>query len=178
MVQAAQSNASTGLLQKTTVGLRKNGTPVSLSLSINQAREKEETLFIMATHYSAQAESKPERRLATSSVQAPEKPAPSDQPLDLNKSQKKVSLAEQLTDVGNQTINVAHDFNSPVFGVRQLVTHLHSMVQLSDHQKALFDLLERKCRRIGDSIRHLKDFTGRNQASADSWTSTRPWKTF
>ena len=158
MVQAAQQNAPNSLSQYTTVGLRKNGTPVSLSLAINRAREGEDHLLVVALHYIAQVESRSERRLATTTVQAPERQPTPDQPLDLNKPQRRFPLAEQLTEVGNRTLNVAHDFNSPVFGVRQLVTHLRSMVQLSDHQKALFDLLERKCRRIGDNIRGLKDF--------------------
>ncbi len=159
IVQAAgSSNTSNATLQRTTFGLRKNGTPVQLNIAINNARVEEEDLLVVVLHYIPQADTRQERHLPSAPSTPQDIQDSSPQPLDLTRSQKRFPLAEQLTEVGNQTITVAHDFNSPVFGVRQLVKSLRSMVQLSDHQKALFDLLERKCRRIGNGFKQLKEF--------------------
>ncbi len=161
-VSGAVSSASASL-QKTTFGLRKNGTPVQLNLAINHARSEgesllKEDLLVVVMHYVAQADTRQERHLPSAPADKPDQPDSRNLPLELNRPQKRFPLAEQLTGIGNQTITVAHDFNSPVFGVRQLVSSLRSMVQLSDHQKALFDLLERKCRRIGTGFRQLTEF--------------------
>ncbi|QPJ60439.1 MAG: PAS domain S-box protein [Candidatus Nitronauta litoralis] len=159
LIQAAgTSGTSNASLQRTTFGLRKNGTPVQLNIAINHAHGEDEDLLIVIMHYVPQVDTRQERHLPSAPTAKQDQPVSPDQPLDLARPQKRFPLAEQLTEVGNQTITTAHDFNSPVFGVQQLVKSLRSMVQLSDHQKALFDLLERKCRRIGEGFKQLKEF--------------------
>lgn len=155
MVRAAhQPDRFNGTLQQAVVGVRNNGTPVHLDLAVSRSVVEDQDLFILTLQYISTPTLKAER-IREQETEAGRSP---DQPLDLVPSHKKLSIGDQMAEVANETITVAHDFNSPVFGVRKLAKHLRSLVSLNDNQQVLFDLLERKLQRIGRSVRKLKDF--------------------
>ena len=155
---AAQSGAFNGAIHRQVMGLRSNGTPVPLTLGVSHGVVDGQELYVLTLHYTAQAALRPERK-APARVADPEpRAAKPDQPLDLPAPQRRVSLGEQLTEVANQTLMAAHEFDSPVFGVRRLVEHLRGLLPLEEHPKVLFDLLERKCRRLSEHFRKLREF--------------------
>jgi signal transduction histidine kinase len=66
--------------------------------------------------------------------------------------------AEKLSAVGKLSASIAHEFNNPLFGIRNVVAGIRRRIALEEEDAELVDLALKECDRIKYLIQSLQDF--------------------
>ena len=66
--------------------------------------------------------------------------------------------ADKLGAIGKLSASIAHEFGSPIFGIRNLLAGLKSRATLEAGDKKMVDIAINECNRIKDLLYQLKDF--------------------
>ncbi len=76
----------------------------------------------------------------------------------LRLSQKKLQHAEKMSAVGKLSASIAHEFNNPIYGIRNVLEKLREESALSSKEKGFVGLAINECNRISNLITKLQDF--------------------
>jgi PAS domain S-box-containing protein len=77
---------------------------------------------------------------------------------DLENSQKKLLHAEKLSATGKLSASIAHEFNNPIYGIRNVLEMISEEVPLDRSQQVFINLAVKECNRMKDLILKLQDF--------------------
>lgn len=72
--------------------------------------------------------------------------------------QMKVIHAEKLGAIGRLSASIAHEFNNPIFGIRNVLEHLIKKITMDTRNKEYVDMAIHECDRMAGFIRKLQDF--------------------
>jgi signal transduction histidine kinase len=73
---------------------------------------------------------------------------------------------EKLRAIGKLSASIAHEFNNPIYGIRNVLEKISDEVELSDRQNGFIRLAIDECNRIKNLIMKLQDF---NRPSSDQF---------
>jgi len=76
----------------------------------------------------------------------------------LRLSQKKLQHAEKMSAVGKLSASIAHEFNNPIYGIRNVLEKLREESALSSKEMGFVGLAINECNRISNLIAKLQDF--------------------
>jgi PAS domain S-box-containing protein len=77
---------------------------------------------------------------------------------DLAKSQKQLLHAEKLSATGKLSASIAHEFNNPIYGIRNVLEMISEEVPMDRSYQVYMDLAIKECNRMKDLILKLQDF--------------------
>ena len=78
--------------------------------------------------------------------------------LDLATSQKQLLHAEKLSVAGSLSASIAHEFNNPIYGIRNVLEMISEEVPMDGTYRVFIDLAVKECNRIKDLILKLQEF--------------------
>lgn len=76
----------------------------------------------------------------------------------LKKTHEQLLHSEKLSALGKLTGSIAHEFNNPIYGLRNIVEQTREEIGLSKEIKELLDLAVRECDRMAGLVRKLQGF--------------------
>lgn len=76
----------------------------------------------------------------------------------LEKFQESLIHTEKLAALGKLTGSIAHEFNNPLYGVRNIIEQTLSECHLNQEFKQLLSLGLKECNRMADLVRKLREF--------------------
>lgn len=76
----------------------------------------------------------------------------------LKKVHEQLMHIEKLSALGKMTGSIAHEFNNPLYGVRNIVEQTLDEKGLSEEIRGLLRLAVKECNRMADLIRKLREF--------------------
>lgn len=79
---------------------------------------------------------------------------------DLESAHRQLMHAEKLSATGKMAASMAHEFNNPIFGIRNVLEKIMRRVQLDDKNKRFVQLAIKECDRVTQLIRKVLDFHG------------------
>ena len=109
----------------------------SLRLEINERKKIEEAL--------QQAHNELEQRVE-------------ERTLELKTTHEQLLHAEKLSAIGKLTASIAHEFNNPLFGIRNVLSGINRRVSLRKDDAELVTMALQECDRIKHLILDLQDF--------------------
>ena len=77
---------------------------------------------------------------------------------ELKQSQEQLLHTEKLRAIGKLTASIAHEFNNPIYGIRNVLEKISEEVELNDRQRGFVNMATDECNRVKDLIRKLQDF--------------------
>jgi len=77
---------------------------------------------------------------------------------DLESTHLQLLHAEKLTATGKMAASMAHEFNNPIFGIRNVLEKIMRRVHLEDNNKRFVQLAIQECDRVSLLIRKVLDF--------------------
>jgi len=77
---------------------------------------------------------------------------------ELKKAWDQLLHAEKLGAIGKLSASIAHEFGSPIFGIRNVLSEIDENPSCKGTDPELVDLAIRECDRITDLIKKLRDF--------------------
>lgn len=77
---------------------------------------------------------------------------------ELQKTHRQLLQAEKLSSLGQLAASVAHEFGSPIFGIRNVLQALQKQAILNKDHAALVDLAIQECGRMKDLLANLQNF--------------------
>ncbi|MBI4389528.1 MAG: response regulator [Nitrospinae bacterium] len=77
---------------------------------------------------------------------------------ELRTAHQQLLHAEKLSATGKLAASIAHEFNNPIYGIRNVLEQLREDLALDETHAHLADLAIRECSRIATLIRKLQDF--------------------
>lgn len=77
---------------------------------------------------------------------------------ELEFSQDKLAHLEKLSELGKLTATIAHEFNNPIFGIRNILDQTRENDCIDEEQKYLLGLGVEECDRMTDLVGKLQDF--------------------
>jgi PAS domain S-box-containing protein len=77
---------------------------------------------------------------------------------DLESTHLQLLHAEKLSATGKMAASMAHEFNNPIFGIRNVLEKIMRRVQLEDNNKRFVKLAIQECDRVALLIRKVLDF--------------------
>jgi PAS domain S-box-containing protein len=77
---------------------------------------------------------------------------------ELKKVHERFLHAEKLAALGKMTGSIAHEFNNPLYGVRNVLEQTAEHLAHDAEYKPLLTLAVKECNRMADMIRRLRDF--------------------
>lgn len=66
---------------------------------------------------------------------------------------------EKLCVIGKLSTTIVHEFNNPIFGIRNVLNEIKKNASLNKDHRELVNLAIYECNRIKEFITHLQDFT-------------------
>jgi signal transduction histidine kinase len=84
--------------------------------------------------------------------------------VELEKTYAQLLHAEKLSAIGKLTASIAHEFNNPLYGIKNVIEGIKRNFTLDDEYRELLDLALSECDRVRDLIKNLQDF---NRPSSD-----------
>ena len=77
---------------------------------------------------------------------------------DLESTHLQLLHAEKLSATGKMAASMAHEFNNPIFGIRNVLEKIMRRVQMEDKNKRFVELAIQECDRVAMLIRRVLDF--------------------
>jgi PAS domain S-box-containing protein len=77
---------------------------------------------------------------------------------DLESTHLQLLHAEKLSATGKMAASMAHEFNNPIFGIRNILEKIMRRVQMEDKNKRFVQLAIQECDRVALLIRKILDF--------------------
>jgi PAS domain S-box-containing protein len=77
---------------------------------------------------------------------------------DLESTHLQLLHAEKLTATGKMAASMAHEFNNPIYGIRNVLEKIMRRVQMADNNKRFVQLAIQECDRVAMLIRKILDF--------------------
>ena len=77
---------------------------------------------------------------------------------DLESTHLQLLHAEKLSATGKMAASMAHEFNNPIFGIRNVLEKIMRRVQMEDNNKRFVKLAIQECDRVTLLIRKVLDF--------------------
>jgi PAS domain S-box-containing protein len=77
---------------------------------------------------------------------------------DLESTHLQLLHAEKLSATGKMAASMAHEFNNPIFGIRNVLEKIMRRVQMEDNNKRFVKLAIQECDRVATLIRKILDF--------------------
>jgi PAS domain S-box-containing protein len=77
---------------------------------------------------------------------------------DLESTHLQLLHAEKLSATGKMAASMAHEFNNPIFGIRNVLEKILRRVQMEDNNKRFVKLAIQECDRVALLIRKVLDF--------------------
>ena len=77
---------------------------------------------------------------------------------DLESTHLQLLHAEKLSATGKMAASMAHEFNNPIFGIRNVLEKIMRRVQMDDNNKRFVKLAIEECDRVAMLIRKILDF--------------------
>ena len=77
---------------------------------------------------------------------------------DLESTHLQLLHAEKLSATGKMAASMAHEFNNPIFGIRNVLEKIMRRVQMEDNNKRFVKLAIQECDRVTILIRKVLDF--------------------
>lgn len=77
---------------------------------------------------------------------------------DLKVAHEQLLHVEKLAAIGRLSGSIAHEFNNPIFGIRNVLVGIKRRASLADEDVELVDLALNECDKVKDLIRDLQDF--------------------
>lgn len=77
---------------------------------------------------------------------------------ELRNTYNQLVHSEKLAATGKLSAAIAHEFNNPIYGIRNVLEQLYEEVPLNETFKHLVSLSLRECNRIADLTKKLQDF--------------------
>ncbi|GJL77927.1 MAG: hypothetical protein NPINA01_09160 [Nitrospinaceae bacterium] len=77
---------------------------------------------------------------------------------ELNQSQKQLLHSEKLSATGKLSASIAHEFNNPIYGIRNVLEMVGEEVSMDRSHQVFIDLAVKECNRMKDLIQKLQDF--------------------
>lgn len=77
---------------------------------------------------------------------------------DLESTHLQLLHAEKLSATGKMAASMAHEFNNPIFGIRNVLEKILRRVQMEDNNKRFVKLAIQECDRVTMLIRKVLDF--------------------
>jgi len=77
---------------------------------------------------------------------------------DLESTHLQLLHAEKLSATGKMAASMAHEFNNPIFGIRNVLEKIMRRVQMEDNNKRFVKLAIQECDRVTMLIRKVLDF--------------------
>ncbi|MFQ5717693.1 MAG: PAS domain S-box protein, partial [Nitrospinales bacterium] len=76
----------------------------------------------------------------------------------LKKSREQLVHAEKLSAIGKLAASMAHEFNNPIYGIRNVLEQIEERIPMNDAYKEMAGLAVRECNRVAELIWKLQDF--------------------
>jgi PAS domain S-box-containing protein len=77
---------------------------------------------------------------------------------DLESTHLQLLHAEKLSATGKMAASMAHEFNNPIYGIRNVLEKIMRRVQMEDNNKRFIQLAIQECDRVTMLIRKVLDF--------------------
>jgi signal transduction histidine kinase len=77
---------------------------------------------------------------------------------ELKQAHEQLIHAEKLSAAGKLAASIAHEFNNPIYGIRNVLEQIGELKTLEERYKSLAGLAVRECNRVTDLIKKLQDF--------------------
>lgn len=77
---------------------------------------------------------------------------------DLEAAHRQLLHAEKLSATGKMAASMAHEFNNPIYGIRNVLEKILRRVKMEDNNKRFVKLAIKECDRITSLIRKILDF--------------------
>lgn len=77
---------------------------------------------------------------------------------EVKSTHQKLLHSEKLSAIGKMSASIAHEFNNPLFGIRNALEEIHEGAQLNSEYQVLLEIGIKECNRIKDLIIKLQDF--------------------
>ncbi len=77
---------------------------------------------------------------------------------DLESTHLQLLHAEKLSATGKMAASMAHEFNNPIFGIRNILEKILRRVRMEDNNKRFVQLAIQECDRVALLIRKILDF--------------------
>jgi PAS domain S-box-containing protein len=77
---------------------------------------------------------------------------------DLESTHLQLLHAEKLSATGKMAASMAHEFNNPIFGIRNVLEKIMRRVQMEENNKRFVKLAIQECDRVSQLIRKVLDF--------------------
>ncbi len=77
---------------------------------------------------------------------------------DLESTHLQLLHAEKLSATGKMAASMAHEFNNPIYGIRNVLEKIMRRVQMEDNNKRFIQLAIQECDRVAMLIRKVLDF--------------------
>jgi PAS domain S-box-containing protein len=77
---------------------------------------------------------------------------------DLESTHLQLLHAEKLSATGKMAASMAHEFNNPIYGIRNVLEKIMRRVQMEDNNKRFVQLAIQECDRVAMLIRRVLDF--------------------
>jgi C4-dicarboxylate-specific signal transduction histidine kinase len=76
---------------------------------------------------------------------------------ELKKANMQLIHAEKLSAAGKLAASIAHEFNNPIYGVRNVLEELYEEIDLTDSQDRMMSLAIKECNRMAGLVEKLLD---------------------
>jgi signal transduction histidine kinase len=77
---------------------------------------------------------------------------------ELREKNEQLVYAEKLTATGKLSASIAHEFNNPLFGIKNVLEEVKEGVGMDAAYEKLVNIGIKECNRIADLIKNLQDF--------------------
>jgi signal transduction histidine kinase len=76
---------------------------------------------------------------------------------ELKKANMQLIHAEKLSSAGKLAASIAHEFNNPIYGVRNVLEELYGEIDLTGNQDRMMSLAIKECNRMAGLVEKLMD---------------------